>query len=360
LLFIPSSSRLRDITIKGPESKQQRSSHKSPGNGNGSESGEFGDSHPPTPTHQTTPKSRGGGNKSSEHFTFTPSSLVTPTTTPSSQQPHGVDPSMSVGPQPSSSPNLPIQRLTLFTDVAIEVPEENTTSDDADAAAVTTTATSIERFATSGTAPETPYLSSHHTSSPQPATELSSPQAAGAGADASVDVGELTVAINQKEEEGEEEYALGMEYDVVTTQYTTQQHDGHPPVGGSGGTSGIAPRKSSYRPNAHLELMTLSNSILRSSIDSLAFSSTKKYHHTGSIAGSNFLDGTSIANNATLEGELTDKAVSVVHRVMDKLIGLDFENKTALEISEQIDRLIQQATSNENLSSCFSGWCAFW
>lgn len=134
-----------------------------------------------------------------------------------------------------------------------------------------------------------------------------------------------------------------MEYDVITTQYTQSDN---------------MPRKSSYRPNAHLELMSLSNSGLqlvgRSSIDSLAFSSIRKY--TGSIAGSNFLDG----GNLQLEGELTDKAVSVIHRVMDKLIGLDFDNKTALEISEQIDRLIQQATSNENLSTCFSGWCAFW
>ena len=63
--------------------------------------------------------------------------------------------------------------------------------------------------------------------------------------------------------------------------------------------------------------------------------------------------------------ELTDQAVTVVQRVADKLTGLDFQEKRkktgkALEISEQIDLLIQQATSNENLSTCFIGWCAFW
>lgn len=64
------------------------------------------------------------------------------------------------------------------------------------------------------------------------------------------------------------------------------------------------------------------------------------------------------------EEELTDKAVTVVHRVLDKLTGLDFQqnkgDEDALEISEQIDKLIQMATSNDNLSSCFIGWCAFW
>jgi hypothetical protein len=265
---------------------------------------------------------------------------------------------MSVGPQPSSSPNLPIQRLTLFTDITIELPEEEGTGDEA-------TANSIERLATLGTAPETPF---------QPAERPLDTDGANAGADLG---GEVSVIVGSAGlDPSEEGYALGMEYDVVTTQYTSQQRDGgHPTailtnnsgnstaVGGGGGMSGslmmVPPRKSSYRPNAHLELMNLSNSTLqRSSIDSLAFSSTKKYH-MGSMAGSLFADGIA-TGNATLEGELTDKAVSVVHRVMDKLIGLDFENKTALEISEQIDRLIQQATSNENLSSCFSGWCAFW
>lgn len=223
---------------------------------------------------------------------------------------------MSLGPQPSSSPNHPIQRLTLFTDVTIDIPDDENAGNEA-------TTNSIERFAT---IPDTPYL----------AHDISS----------TTDRPPLHVVGESQNDEG---YALGMEYDVLTTQYTTHQLSGN---------DGSGHRKSSYRPNAHLELITLSNSTLaRPSIDSLAFSSTKRYS-TGSVAGSIYPDG--IANNVTLEGELTEKAVSVVHRVMDKLIGLDFENKTALEISEQIDRLIQQATSTENLSACFSGWCAFW
>jgi FKBP12-rapamycin complex-associated protein len=63
---------------------------------------------------------------------------------------------------------------------------------------------------------------------------------------------------------------------------------------------------------------------------------------------------------------LTDKAVIVIRRVMDKLTGLDFYDPsslappTALDVPEQVDRLIIQATSNENLCLSFLGWCPFW
>jgi FKBP12-rapamycin complex-associated protein len=65
-----------------------------------------------------------------------------------------------------------------------------------------------------------------------------------------------------------------------------------------------------------------------------------------------------------LQQELTEKAVIVIRRVMDKLTGLDFADSTgqqhALEVAEQVDRLIREATSNENLSQSFFGWCPFW
>jgi hypothetical protein len=99
-----------------------------------------------------------------------------------------------------------------------------------------------------------------------------------------------------------------------------------------------------------------------------------------------------------LQHVLTSKAVMVIRRVMDKLTGLDFhmsmdkKQKTrstsaasaagaseggggkgggrlgggdvdgngrlvALDVPEQVDRLIIEATSNENLSLSFFGWC---
>jgi len=71
--------------------------------------------------------------------------------------------------------------------------------------------------------------------------------------------------------------------------------------------------------------------------------------------------------------ELTEKAVLVIRRVMDKLTGLDFNSHkgealfthaqnqiAALDVPEQVDRLIRQATANENLCLSYFGWCPFW
>ncbi len=57
---------------------------------------------------------------------------------------------------------------------------------------------------------------------------------------------------------------------------------------------------------------------------------------------------------------LNEKAIAVIRRVQDKLTGLDFDNDEALDVAEQVERLIQQATSNENLCQCFIGYCPFW
>lgn len=32
----------------------------------------------------------------------------------------------------------------------------------------------------------------------------------------------------------------------------------------------------------------------------------------------------------------------------------------SLKVSEQVERLISQATSHENLCQCYIGWCPFW
>lgn len=77
-----------------------------------------------------------------------------------------------------------------------------------------------------------------------------------------------------------------------------------------------------------------------------------------------------------LTEELTEKAMVVIRRVLDKLNGLDFQQQqvqhphpqphptgssaSSCSVAEQVDRLIQEATSNENLSQSFFGWCPFW
>ena len=55
---------------------------------------------------------------------------------------------------------------------------------------------------------------------------------------------------------------------------------------------------------------------------------------------------------------INDRAVAVINRVQNKLNGKDFKN--ILDVGDQVDKLIQQATSIENLCQLYVGWCAFW
>jgi FKBP12-rapamycin complex-associated protein len=55
-----------------------------------------------------------------------------------------------------------------------------------------------------------------------------------------------------------------------------------------------------------------------------------------------------------------ERALLVYNRVQHKLTGRDFNPEIVLTVPEQVDKLILQSTSLENLCQCFSGWCAFW
>ncbi|KAF7350698.1 Serine/threonine-protein kinase TOR [Mycena sanguinolenta] len=54
------------------------------------------------------------------------------------------------------------------------------------------------------------------------------------------------------------------------------------------------------------------------------------------------------------------QALLVYNRVQHKLTGRDFNMDIALSVEDQVDKLIRQAMSLENLCQCFAGWCAFW
>ncbi|XP_041981966.1 serine/threonine-protein kinase mTOR [Aricia agestis] len=61
------------------------------------------------------------------------------------------------------------------------------------------------------------------------------------------------------------------------------------------------------------------------------------------------------------ETNLNKRALAIVNRVRDKLTGRDFPHmEEALTVRRQVELLIQQATSNENLCQCYVGWCPFW
>lgn len=66
--------------------------------------------------------------------------------------------------------------------------------------------------------------------------------------------------------------------------------------------------------------------------------------------------------NSTEQEEMRSSAQQeAIDRVRSKLTGKDFEpDNETLAVPQQVDRLILEATSHENLSKLFKGWCAFW
>lgn len=54
------------------------------------------------------------------------------------------------------------------------------------------------------------------------------------------------------------------------------------------------------------------------------------------------------------------RAAFVLNRINDKLTGDDFKRLKNLDVPTQVDKLIQQATSVENLCQHYIGWCSFW
>ncbi|EOD22370.1 hypothetical protein EMIHUDRAFT_430501 [Emiliania huxleyi CCMP1516] len=72
---------------------------------------------------------------------------------------------------------------------------------------------------------------------------------------------------------------------------------------------------------------------------------------------------TTAAGGAGTEGggephALNERAVRVIRRVDNKLTGREFGEQ--LTVAEQVQRLIEQATSNQNLCQCYTGWCPWW
>jgi len=57
---------------------------------------------------------------------------------------------------------------------------------------------------------------------------------------------------------------------------------------------------------------------------------------------------------------LNEKAVAVTVRIVNKLTGRDFERNEVLEVPQQVQRLIEEATSSEYLCQLYVGWCPFW
>ena len=58
--------------------------------------------------------------------------------------------------------------------------------------------------------------------------------------------------------------------------------------------------------------------------------------------------------------ELNKIAKIVLGRIIDKLKGTDFSKIEPLDYKQQVEKLVRQATSHENLCQSYLGWCPFW
>ncbi|KAJ5232571.1 hypothetical protein N7468_005527 [Penicillium chermesinum] len=54
------------------------------------------------------------------------------------------------------------------------------------------------------------------------------------------------------------------------------------------------------------------------------------------------------------------RALQVLARVKEKLTGRDFKHTEELNTSDQVDKLLAQATNVENICQHWIGWCSFW
>ena len=66
------------------------------------------------------------------------------------------------------------------------------------------------------------------------------------------------------------------------------------------------------------------------------------------------------SSNTAKPDVLNSKAVAVIQRVSNKLTGRDFKPTSVLDVKEQVQLLILEATSIEHLCQCYIGWCSFW
>lgn len=58
--------------------------------------------------------------------------------------------------------------------------------------------------------------------------------------------------------------------------------------------------------------------------------------------------------------KINEKAQQALIRIKKKFYGRDFDNEKVLSVNDQIDRLIREAISYENLCQSWPGWCPYW
>ncbi|KAI8680998.1 Non-specific serine/threonine protein kinase [Fusarium keratoplasticum] len=71
-------------------------------------------------------------------------------------------------------------------------------------------------------------------------------------------------------------------------------------------------------------------------------------------------DGNPMVNGVQEVESQNARAVEVLDRVAQKLTGRDFKNNEELDVINQVNKLIMEATKLENLCQHYIGWCSFW
>jgi hypothetical protein len=84
----------------------------------------------------------------------------------------------------------------------------------------------------------------------------------------------------------------------------------------------------------------------------------------GSAAAASNADAAAGEDIGVPTEKLNARALDIISRIQAKLTGWDFSpddgDEVYLTVEEQVDRLIQEATSNENLCGLYSGWQPWW
>ena len=70
-------------------------------------------------------------------------------------------------------------------------------------------------------------------------------------------------------------------------------------------------------------------------------------------------DGNALNGGQEAESQ-NARAIEVLDRVQQKLTGRDFKSNEELDVINQVNKLIVEATKLENLCQHYIGWCSFW
>lgn len=84
-----------------------------------------------------------------------------------------------------------------------------------------------------------------------------------------------------------------------------------------------------------------------------------RHRRASILEGGGILDAPQGVANEAREAQ-NARALQVLARVKEKLTGRDFKPNEELNVSDQVDKLLAQATSVENICQHWIGWCSFW